>query len=227
MDRTRVYMRVGSRPDRRYRQYGNMRLPCLVRIISVVQLWNCFHTLLFSSVTLTPLWVNTAGKSPSVFELWKVVNTNEGNNGGDCGSLTRLVSVHIRDADASCEVAWSGSVGLWHMVGDATAGLAGLASAGEDREVELQLLVMETALFSISVSLVKLGPVVFCTDGVEDGTDVGGKGKGLPVMPPSSRSRGSSIVATLESMAGITSACGSFTSLIPDGESQKQWSITR
>lgn len=43
-----------------------------------------------------------------------MVNTNEGNNGGDCGSLTRLVFVHIRDADAdaSCEVAWSGSVGL-------------------------------------------------------------------------------------------------------------------
>lgn len=109
------------------------------------------------------------------------------------------------------------------MVGDATAGLAGLASAGEDREVELQLvLVMETALFSISVSLVKLGPVVFSRDGVEEGTDVGGNGKGLPVTPPSSRSQGSSIAATLESMAGITRARGSFTSLIPDEELQKQ-----
>lgn len=112
------------------------------------------------------------------------------------------------------------------MVGDATAGLAGLASAGEDREVELQLLLItETALFSISVSLVKLGPVVFSRDGVEEGTDVGGNGKGLAVMPPSSRSQGSSVSATLESMAGITSACGSFTSLIPDGELQRQRSI--
>lgn len=108
------------------------------------------------------------------------------------------------------------------MVGDATAGLAGLASAGEDREVELQLvLVMETALFSISFSLVKLGPVVFSRDGVEEGTDIGGNGKGLPVTPPSSRSRGSSIAATLESMAGITRARGSFTSLIPDGRVTK------
>lgn len=152
-----------------------------------------------------------------------MANTNEGNKGGDCGSLTRLVSVHIRDADASCEVAWSGSVGLWHVVGDATAGLAGLASAGEDREAELQLvLVMETALFSISVSLAKLRPVVFSRDGVEERMDGGGNGKGLPVTPPSSRSRGSSIAANLESMAGITSASGSFTSLIPDGELQKQ-----
>lgn len=104
------------------------------------------------------------------------------------------------------------------MVGDATAGLAGLASAGEDRDVELQLLLaMETALFSISDSLVKLGPLVLSRDGVEEGTDVGGSWNGPPVTPPSSRSRGSSIAGTSESMAGITSAWGSFTALIPGG----------
>lgn len=99
------------------------------------------------------------------------------------------------------------------MVGDATAGLAGLASAGEDREAELQLLLaMETAFVSISVSLVKLAPVVFSRDGVEEGTDDGENGKGLSVKPPSSRAQGSFIGATSESMAGITRAWGSFTS---------------
>lgn len=113
------------------------------------------------------------------------------------------------------------------MVGDATAGLAGLASAGEDRDAEPQLLLaMETALVSISDSLVKLGPLVLSRDGVEEGTDVGGKWNGPPVTPPSSRSQGSSIAGTSESMAGITSARGSFTALIPGGVTKEMTNQT-
>lgn len=187
MDRTRLYSRVGSRPDRRYRQYGNMRRPCLVRIISVPQLLNCFHTLLFSSVTLTPLKVSAAGKSVSTSGPPNVVDSNAGSSGGDSDMLTRLVPVHVREsaADAICEVAGLGSADPLKVVGDVTAGLAGLASAGEEIAELQSLLAMETAFVSISVSLVKFGLVVVWTRGVKEGMVVGGAEEGISVKLPS------------------------------------------
>lgn len=163
-------------------------------------------------MTLTPLKVNTAGKSVSRSGLPNVVDGNTGNDGGDSDMLTRLVPVHVResDADAICEVAGLGSAGPLKVVGDVTAGLAGLASAGEERAELQSLLAMETAFVSISVSLVKLGLVVVGTRGVEEGTVVGGTEEGILVkLPsPSSNAWGSSIDVASESVAGITDSCG-------------------
>lgn len=183
MDRTRLYSRVGSRPDRRYRQYGNMRRPCLVRIISVPQLLNCFHTLLFSSVTLTPLKVSAAGTSVATSGPAKMAGSNAGSSGGGSDMLTRFAPVHVREsaADAICEVAGLGSAEPPKVVGDVTAGLAGLASAGEELAELQSLLAMETAFVSISASLLKLGLVVVWTRGVIGGMVAGGTEEGLTV----------------------------------------------
>lgn len=95
--------------------------------------------------------------------------------------LTRLDPLHIResDADAICEVAGLVSMVPSNVVGDVTAGLAGLASAGEERAELQSLLAMDTAFDSISASLVKLGPVVVRTGGVEDRTVVRGSEEGV------------------------------------------------
>lgn len=182
-----------------------------MRIISVPQLLNCFHTLLFSRVTLTPLKVNTAGKAFSGFGPPNVLDGNPDKNGSDSGMLTRLVPVHVResDADVMCEVAGLVSTLPSKATGDAAAGLAGLASAGEERAELQSLLAMETALFSISVSLGMLGLVVVGSGG-EEGTVVGGTEEGTLVELPSSASSawGSSIDVRLESVVGITSCCG-------------------
>lgn len=135
---------------------------------------------------------------------------NTGNDGGDSEMLTMLVvPVHFResDADAICEVAGLASTVPSKVVGDITAGLAGLASAGEDQADLQSLLAMETALVSITVSLGKLG--------VEEGTVVGGTAEGMLVKLPSSSSiaQGSSIDASSESVAGIMYGCCRPTSL--------------
>lgn len=183
-----------------------------MRIISVPQLWNCFHTLLFSSVTVTPLKVSEVGKSVSSLGLPNVVGGNRGNEDSDV--LTRLVPVHAResDADAIREVAGLSSVGPLKVVGGVTAGLAGLASAGEDRAELQSLLAMETAFVSISLWPAKSGLVVVGTRGVEEGTATGGTEGGIVVkLPaPSSSTWGPSMDVGSESVAGITKSSSHF-----------------
>lgn len=137
-----------------------------------------------------------------------MIDGTSGNNGGDSDMLTRLVPVHVResDADAICEVAGLVSMVPSKVVGDVTAGLAGLASAGEERAELQSLLAMETAFVSITVSLVKSGFVVAGTQGAEEGTAAGGTEEGILVEVPSSSSNtwGSSIDVSSESVAGIT-----------------------
>lgn len=145
-----------------------------------------------------------------------MVDGNTGNDGGDSDMLTRLVPVLVResDADAICEVAGLVSTLPSKVVGEVTAGLAGLASAGEERAELQSLLAMETAFVSITVSLVKLGLVVVGTRGVEEGMVVGGTEEGMLVALPfsSSNAWGSSIDVTSESVAGITDSYGHPTS---------------
>lgn len=95
--------------------------------------------------------------------------------------LTRLVPLHSResDADAICEVAGLISMVPSNVVGDDTAGLAGLASAGEERTELQSLLAMDMAFDSISALLVKLGPVVVGAGGVEERTVVRGSEEGV------------------------------------------------
>lgn len=115
---------------------------------------------------------------------------NTGNDGGDSDMLTRLVPVHVResDADAICEVAGLVSTLPSKVIGDVAAGLAGLASVGEERAVLQSLFAMDTAFVSITVSLVKLGLVVVGTRLVEEGTVLGGTEEGILVTLPSSSS---------------------------------------
>lgn len=119
--------------------------------------------------------------------------------------------MHFResDADAICEVAGLVPTSPLKVVvvDDVTAGLAGLASAGDER-AELQLLLaMETAFISITVSPVKLGVELVGTRGDEERTVAAGAEQGMLVKVPSS-SFGAS-----ESVAGITDDCGCSTSL--------------
>lgn len=141
-----------------------------------------------------------------------MVDGNTGNDGGDSDMLTRLVPVHVSesDADAMCEVAGLVSTLPSKLVGEVTAGLAGLASAGEERAALQSLLAMETAFVSITVSLVKLGLVVVGTRGVEEGIVAGGPEEGMLITLPfsSSNTWGSSIDVSSESVAGITDGCG-------------------
>lgn len=189
-----------------------------MRIISVPQLLNCFHTLLFSRVTLTPLKVSKVGKTCSGSVLPNVLDDNtENGSGGDCDVGTWLVSVHVResDADAICEVAGLVLTVPSKVVGDVAAGFAGLASAGEERAELKSLLAMETAFSSIVVSLGTLALIVVGSRGVEEGTTGGGRTEeGMSLELPSSCSIGwgSSIDASSESVAGITNACGGHNS---------------
>lgn len=144
-----------------------MRRPCLVRIISVPQLLNCFHTPLFSSVTLTPLKVNAAGKSVFRSGVPNVVGGKTGDGAGDSDMVSQLISEHgsESDADAIREAAELGAAGLGsagplQVVGEVTAAFAGLASAGEERAELQSLLAMETTFVSISAPWMKLGLLV-------------------------------------------------------------------
>lgn len=146
-----------------------------------------------------------------------MVGGSSGNNGVDSDMLTRLTPVHVResDADAIYEVAGLVSTVPSKVVGEVTAGLAGLASAGEERAELQSLLAMETALVSITVSLGKLGLVEVGSEGVEEGTVEGGTEEGILLELPSlsSNAWGSSIDMSSESVAGITNGSGHPTSL--------------
>ena len=145
-----------------------------------------------------------------------MVDGNADNNGSDSDMLTRLGPVYVREseADAICEVAGLVSTIPSRVVRDVTAGLAGLASAGEERAKLQSLLAMETALFSITVSLLRLGLTVVGKGGVEERTIVGGPEEGTLFKLPSisSTARGSFMDVTSESVAGITSCCARPTS---------------
>lgn len=83
-----------------------MRRPCLVRIISVPQLENCFHTLLFSKVTLTPFMVITGGKFFSVSEYPNVFSDNADDQDGEFDMLMTPVPALFDPSEAGdiCEV---------------------------------------------------------------------------------------------------------------------------
>ena len=172
---------------------------------------------LFSRVTLTPLKVSKAGKSPSRSEVPNVVDGDSDNNGNDSDKLTRLVPVYVREseADAICEVAGLVSTIPSKVVGDDTAGLAGLASAGEERAELQSLLAMETALFSITVSLLRLSLTVVGKGGAEEGTVGGGPKEkiSLKLLSISSIACGSFMDVRSGSVAGITNCCARPTSL--------------
>lgn len=92
------------------------------------------------------------------------------------------------DADVISEVA-----GLWSKVCSSieegeTAGLAGLASAGEGRAELHSLCATEMGLFSITVSVVKLGFAMGKWGGSEDGTEAGRSASGTSGNLPSSSS---------------------------------------
>lgn len=162
-----------------------------MRIISVPHSQNCFHMLLFSNVTETPLKVSTAGKS--VFSASGLPNVAGGNvetQGGESEMESRLAPGLFResDAEAICEVA-----GLWSNVCSSievgeTAGLAGLASAGEGRAELHSLRATEMALLSITVSVAKLGFAIGKWGGSDEGTEIGGSVSGTSGNLPSSSS---------------------------------------
>lgn len=109
-------------------------------------------------------------------------------------------------ADAICEVA-----GLWSKVcssigGGVTAGLARVASAGEERVELHSLLATEMALPSFVVSVAKLGFAVVKREGGDVGTEVGGFVSGASMKLPSSSSNSwlTSMAVSSESDAGIT-----------------------
>lgn len=132
----------------------------MVRIISVPQLWNCFHTRPFSSVTLTPLHISILGCSSSGFGRPK-------STSADFVTLTE--NAGESDAEAMCEPAGL----IPETVGKATVGFAGLASAGEWRDVAL-VLVLATEM------------AVVGEGGVEERTAVAGPEMGTLAMGPSS-----------------------------------------
>lgn len=139
-----------------------------------------------------------------------MVDGKADNSGSDSEMLIMLVTVHFKesDADAICEVAGLVSTVPSKVVGDVTAGLAGLASAGEERAELQSLLAMETALFSITVSPVKLVTVV--GKGIaEAGVVVREAEEGSLVKLPfsSSTAQGSSMDVSSGSVAGITNGC--------------------
>lgn len=154
-----------------------------------------------------------AGKSISGSGLPKVVGGNMRTIGFDSVMLTRPVLVHAResDAEAICEVAGLGSDKPFKAVGDSTAGLAGLASAGEDKAKLLLLLVTKRAFVSISV---KLGFAVAGTRDVKERPLVEGTVEEVldPFPFPSCNTWAFSIAGGSKSVAGIASSLGHPTS---------------
>lgn len=150
---------------------------------------------------MTPLKVSRAGKSRSKSRLPKA----DDNTGADSIVLTRVVPLHSResDADAILEVAGLVSVVPSKVEVDVTVGLAGLASAGEERAVLQSLLAMDTALLSITVSPVKSGLVVVGNCGVKEGMETGEAEEGTSSKLPSTAWL-SSMDESLEFDADIT-----------------------
>lgn len=159
-------------------------------------------------MTLIPLKVSTAGKSFSRAGLPNVADGNADMEEGKSKGESRLVPVLVResDADAISEVAWFVSQAPSKVEVDVAAGLAGLASAGEERAELQSLLATETALLSISASLVELGPVMVGKGGAEEGMEAGRGMEGASSKPPLSSSTAwlSFMDVSSESEADIT-----------------------
>lgn len=152
--------------------------------------------------------VSTEGKSSTGFDSPNVADDTVYAQGVDSDKLIRLLPVLFKghDEDITHEVAGLVSRVPSKVEVDVAAGLAGLASAGEERVEPQSLLAMDTALLSSIVSLVELGFVLAGKKENEEGTKVGGGEKGTSSKPPFFSSTASlfSMDASSESDAGIT-----------------------
>lgn len=146
-----------------------------------------------------------------------------GTQGGGSEMESRLAPGLFREsgADAICEVA-----GLWSKVcsstgGGVTAGLAGLASAGEERADVHSSLATEMALPSVVASVAKLGFAVVKQEGGDVGMEAGGFVSGTSGKLPSSSSSSwlTSMAASSESEAEITNGFDHHTA---SGSPEKQ-----
>lgn len=121
--------------------------------------------------------VITGGKSFSASKSPNEFSGDAEDHDGEFDMLMTLVSVLVGPSEADV----IGEVVPWEVPSKvhATAGLAGLASAGKESAEQLSVLAMETALLSMLVSPVKPSIAFAGKAGDGHGMEVGGPRRGL------------------------------------------------